>query len=354
MSNLKGYQSIFYDENITNGEKEKTVLLRHDIDLSIPSALEIALIEHSFSFKSTFFINIHSDFYNVFEKKSILTLKKIIDLNHSIGIHFDSTYWDIENETELEKKLLLEKTIIKDFLGVEPKSFSFHNPTKEILLYDRDTYAGLKNAYSNDIKKTYKYCSDSNGYWRHENMFDVVIKGNYNDLHLLTHPGWWRNDAIKPREKVYQIIKARGEDVLKDYDKILEINDRGNISDVYSLIKATKKITENVFYEIDRLMNEKNYLQLYKKIHDLLCRYLDALAYDKMEITKDRFENLEYDKKDLLKKIADISNSNRLSKLKPIIVKFSNADGILFWEEEKQRNHIKVGLEALQVLISED
>ena len=354
MSNLKGYKAVFYDENIVDDEKKKTVLLRHDIDLSIPSALEIASIEHSFSFRSTFFINIHSDFYNVFEKKSILALRKIIDLNHSIGIHFDSAYWDIKKETELEKKLLLEKSIVKDFLGVEPTSFSFHNPTKEILLYDRVAYAGLKNAYSNSLKKTYKYCSDSNGYWRHENMFDVVSKGNYNHLHLLTHPGWWRDDTIDPREKIYQIIKAKGEDVLKDYDEILEINDRGNISDAYSSIKFIKKISEHLFYEIDRMMNEKNYLQLYKKIHDLLCRQLDDMVEDKIVTANERFENLEYDKKDLLKKIDGISNANLLSKLKPIIIKFSNADGIVFWEEEKQRNHIKVGLEAVQVLISDD
>lgn len=353
MNNLKGYQSVFYDENITNGKRGKTVLLRHDIDLSIPSALEIASIEHSFSFKSTFFINIHSDFYNVFEKKSILTLKKIIDLNHSIGIHFDATYWGIKKETELENKLLLEKTIVKDFLGVEPTAFSFHNPTKEILLYDRDAYAGLKNAYSNDLKKTYKYCSDSNGYWRHENMFDVVSKGNHNYLHLLTHPGWWRNDAIDPREKVCQIIRARGEGVLRDYDETLVINDRGNISDVYSSIKFIKEISENLFYDIDRLMNEKNYLQLYKKINDLLCRHLDGLVEGTIEIANDRFENLKYDNKDLLKKIDGISDSNLLSKLKAIIVKFSNADGILFWEEKKQLNQIKVGLEAFRALISE-
>ena len=350
LSFLKGYQSVFYHENITNNQKKKTVLLRHDIDLSIPSALEIALIEQNFSFKSTFFINIHSDFYNVFEKKSILALRKIIDLDHAIGIHFDSKFWDIKKETELENRLLLEKTIIKDFLGVEPKAFSFHNPTKEILLYDSDTYAGLKNAYSNDLKKTYKYCSDSNGYWRHENMFDIVSEGNYKHLHLLTHPGWWRNDAIDPREKVYKIIKDRGEGVLRDYDEILEINDRGNISDAYSSIKFIKKISKNLFYEIDRLMNEKNYLQLYKKIHDELNKQLTSLESDSYKSYKKSVLKIENQSNDLLMKVKFAKNINLSSKLNPLITNFSNSEGILLWDEDKLLNSLKFGFIALAVI----
>ena len=79
------------------------------LTIQLAAHLEIAEIENKHNLRSTFFINIHSDFYNFFEKKNISTFKQIISMGHSIGIHFDSNFWNIKNKKNLVQKLEFEK-----------------------------------------------------------------------------------------------------------------------------------------------------------------------------------------------------------------------------------------------------
>ena len=48
-----GYKFIFFDE--LNKSKSNQVILRHDIDLDIDLAYEMAIIENSMGIKSTYF-----------------------------------------------------------------------------------------------------------------------------------------------------------------------------------------------------------------------------------------------------------------------------------------------------------
>ena len=59
------YRNIF---NEKHSEKEKVLLLRHDMDQSLEISLVLAKIEKSYGIKSTYFIWLTSPFYNIFEK----------------------------------------------------------------------------------------------------------------------------------------------------------------------------------------------------------------------------------------------------------------------------------------------
>ena len=72
----------------------KSVIMRHDIDFSLEKALEIAKIESNMGVKSTFFLLITSNFYNVFSLEAEKIIREIISLNHKIGLHFDETRYD--------------------------------------------------------------------------------------------------------------------------------------------------------------------------------------------------------------------------------------------------------------------
>ena len=63
-----------------NDFKEKTVILRHDIDFSLEKALDIAKLENQLGVFSTFFILLSTDFYNINSIKSLEILKNIIRL----------------------------------------------------------------------------------------------------------------------------------------------------------------------------------------------------------------------------------------------------------------------------------
>tara|TARA_B110000238_G_scaffold14954_1_gene14600 strand:+ start:4435 stop:5559 length:1125 start_codon:yes stop_codon:yes gene_type:complete len=278
----KNYSPIFFDEY--DPEKEnKYVLLRHDIDISLSNSLVLAKIEYHFGMKSTFFVNIHSEFYNFFEKGSIACLKEILKLGHSIGIHFDSTFWNLKDEVQLIKNLSFEKALIDEALEIKINVFSFHNPTEFVLSFKEDKYAGLINTYSNRFMNDFKYCSDSNGHWRHERMFDVVKSLDYDKLHLLTHPGWWTLKIKYPREKIYTAIYERAQFTLNDYDQNLVNSKRENLGGFTDQLFFIKDFSPKFFNLIDRSWNDKNYIQVYRELIQIIKKQLleITLSYTK-------------------------------------------------------------------------
>tara|TARA_Y100000591_G_C21694436_1_gene624881 strand:- start:16 stop:771 length:756 start_codon:yes stop_codon:yes gene_type:complete len=227
LESLKNTHSfIFYNEI---KDFNKFVLLRHDCDLSINRAYKIAKIENNLSLKSTYFINPHCSYYNIFEKDQFLLVSKIHELGHDIGLHFDSDFHDIRSEDQLDEKIRLEASIVEKFFPFSLKAFSFHNPTEFLLNCNSSSYGGLINTYSKQIMKDTKYCSDSNGYWRHDSLKDF-IKNNINEnLHILTHPGWWQDKVMQPRERVERSLTGRRDRILECYDELLEKFNRENI-----------------------------------------------------------------------------------------------------------------------------
>ena len=75
----------------------------------------------------------------------------------------------------------------------------------------------------------YKYCSDSNGYWRFQPMSAVIAEGHPR-LHLLTHPEWWTKERLPPSERVDRAILGRARRVRREYDAGLERAGRRNIT----------------------------------------------------------------------------------------------------------------------------
>lgn len=343
----KNYSSVFFNEYDSKKQKQ-IVLLRHDIDLSISSSLRLANIEHHFGLKSTFFVNIHSEFYNFFEKDSIANLKEILKLGHSIGIHFDSTFWNLKDETQLVKNLTFEKAIIDEALGIKVNSFSFHNPTEFVLSFKKDSYAGLINTYSNRFMDEFKYCSDSNGYWRHERMFDVVESLNHERLHLLTHPGWWTSEIKHPREKIYSIINERAQFILDDYDQNLINSNRENMGGLIDQLFFVKDLSQRLFISIDKSLNNKNYVQLYRELIHLIKIQLSeiTLSFSKKEGSIDlKFQNLRDEISFYLVFIEKVSTRFRL--FKDRINKLIYIEDIILETDDNLTNHINTALKLI-------
>jgi|694.fasta_scaffold126433_2 hypothetical protein len=206
----KEYEFIEFNSSEINKDK-KTILCRHDVDLSIHEALNLAQIENEINVKATYFLLPHSEFYNLFEKSIADKVNKIISLGHNIGLHFDPIFYNVKTKDELEYWLNFEKEFIQKIFKVQVDAFSFHNPTEEILTFDDLSYAGMLNTYSNEIKTNVSYCSDSNGYWRFKRMYDVISIDKPNKLQILTHPEWWTAEIMSPKQKIWRCIEKRAE-----------------------------------------------------------------------------------------------------------------------------------------------
>lgn len=225
------YNFIQYEDVYNYRSDEKFILWRHDVDLSIHRSRKLAEIEAKFGVKATYFIQLNSNFYNIFEYELKLLLSDIVNLGHNIGVHFDPMNYQIKDVKSLEYYLSFEKNILKEISGIEPKVFSFHNPNAEILKYENYSYAGMVNTYAKLFKKSIDYCSDSNGYWRHERLEDVLEKAS-NNLQVLTHPGWWQEKPMIPYQRVLRCIEHRKEKYVENYNSNLNKLGRINVKEV--------------------------------------------------------------------------------------------------------------------------
>ena len=208
------------------------VLWRHDIDMSVHRALALAKIEASEDVRATYFVHLHSEFYNAFEREITTKLVEIATLGHDLGLHFDPAWYGdaILAEARFVGAMAAERASLERLLGVTLTACSFHNPDAgKWPAATSNELAGLVNAYGAYITQHYRYCSDSNGYWRFDALQDVLRGGSIERLHVLTHPEWWVPEPMSPRRRVERCVNGRAASTLARYDRILEQFGRTNI-----------------------------------------------------------------------------------------------------------------------------
>lgn len=136
-------------------------LWRHDVDCSMHRALRIAKIENEEGIAATYFLWLHSMFYNLLEREVANLVLNILKNSHEIGLHFDPGFYSSVSPQsgELEHFLEFEKQIIERIFGVSVRAFSLHNP--EVggrLNLAQDEINGMINTYGPTIKKTLCMC----------------------------------------------------------------------------------------------------------------------------------------------------------------------------------------------------
>ncbi|HBM89901.1 MAG: formyltransferase family protein [Parvibaculaceae bacterium] len=210
---------------------ERHVLWRHDVDYSLQRAMRLAQIERVQGVCATYFVCLRLPFYNLLESESARIVREIESMGHGIGLHFDSGFYDDDWDQErLDERISNEKHVIESNLGVTLSAVSFHDPTAgNMMRFDENSLGGLKNAYGKEFRQNYGYCSDSNGYWRHDPIYDVIASGEFERLQVLTHPAWWLPEALPPKQRIERAVLGRARAVMREYDEHLETSGRRNI-----------------------------------------------------------------------------------------------------------------------------
>lgn len=211
----KGYLICGYDGWI---EYDKCVILRHDVDNSLEAAVRFAELEKEAEVKSTYFVLVTSDFYNVFSGSNQKLVRKIISYGHSVGLHFDETAYTggIDYMAQMIKK---EAGMLETVTGVPVISVSMHRPSRRTLEADM-AIQGMINSYSHTFFHEFKYVSDSRRRWR-EPVDDIISSGMYQRLHILTHAFWYAEKQNSIEETVCNFVnRANSERYLQMQDNI--------------------------------------------------------------------------------------------------------------------------------------
>jgi hypothetical protein len=234
---------------------QKFILWRHDCDYSLNRSLAVANIEADAGLKSTFFLNPHCEFYNLLENDQRDLIYEILQLGHDIALHFDAAFYDTENENDLSSQIIIEADILEHFLGVRPTAFSFHNPKAFHLNCEADSYGGLINCYSKRFKTEVGYCSDSNGYWRFRKLGDCLEDAKDPCIQVVTHPGWWQERLLSPRDRIFRCAYGRANSTMRDYDRFLDDEGRVNHDGRATNIRFIEKFNPKLFALLDYLSN---------------------------------------------------------------------------------------------------
>jgi hypothetical protein len=204
------------------------VLWRHDVDYSPQRGLALAQIEANRGVVATYFLNPHSDFYNLLEPATLRAIRGILVLGHRLGLHFDPVAV-AGLPGERDEWLARERDLLQNVFDTRVDAFSTHNPTEVPELERRPVVAAMVNAYGETVTERFAYCSDSNGVWRFRSLRDVLDARENPRLHVLTHPGWWTPEAMAPRARISRAIDGRAAATHERYDRLLEEAGRPNV-----------------------------------------------------------------------------------------------------------------------------
>lgn len=224
-----GYAFTNYHDYQTH---PRCVILRHDIDNSLSQALRLAEIEAEEGVKSTWFVLLRTDFYNPASAASQKTLRRIRELGHEIGLHFDEMAYDGKGgigfyaSSSTEELIVCEAGILADICGCPITTVSMHHPSKATLEEDLKI-PDMVNSYGQTFFHDFKYLSDSRRRWR-EPVEDIIRGGEYDRLHILTHAFWYHEREQDITESVGAFIRSAN---AERYEQMME-----NITDLPSIL----------------------------------------------------------------------------------------------------------------------
>jgi hypothetical protein len=177
-----GYRFGFFDREPEPG----TVLLRHDVDLSLPAALRLAELEAGIGVAATYFVMTGSEFYNLDAPSGSAAVARLRELGHRVGLH---AVWPSA-----------------DHDGRFEPVFTWHNPDPEFM---REPVEGLVNVMAPPWADVYR--SDSNQKWRQGCPHEELRAGAFERLQLHTHPEIWVYPGATMRETMLAMLDAERE-----------------------------------------------------------------------------------------------------------------------------------------------
>ena len=197
------------------------LLLRHDVDYTPKAALQIAKLEADMGIKATYFVLFSSPYYNLFNSEYILFPKKLAEMGHEVGLHYDLEVFETFTNKSPIELLSLEIDTLSTLTGIEVKSIAMHNPS----LSGADLFRNTKfvNAYDDKFTKQIPYFSDSCGAWRSDFVNHIKNQNIPPQMQLLIHPIFWGKTSLNRWEKLDFFINSRKNELSNDHKYIKDI-----------------------------------------------------------------------------------------------------------------------------------
>ena len=167
------------------------LLLRHDIDVSPRYALRMARLEHSLGVRSSYYILLHSLYYNPAAPPHWDALREIVSMGFEVGLHYETDFFENRGLDPL-RGVLHDAAALENILQIKIVSVSQHRPASSTFLQKLNEH--YVDAYNHDLMHNVRYISDSGFKWRKETLLDLF--GKEERIHALLHPVTWTFDNL--------------------------------------------------------------------------------------------------------------------------------------------------------------
>ena len=183
-----GYRWACFDHEPQAGD----LFLRHDVDMSLEAAVELAELEAERGVAATYFLMTRSQFYNLDSRDGENALARLRELGHRVGLH--AVHPDATFDDRFDPVL------------------AWHAPEPE---YMSEPVAGALNVMQAPWFDPAHYRSDSNRHWRSGCPHEQLAGGELEWLQLLVHPEIWLFAGETMRETMLSLIEAEREVMLR-------------------------------------------------------------------------------------------------------------------------------------------
>ena len=168
---------------------EGSVILRHDVDLSLDAAVRMAELESDAGASATYFLMTESVFYNLDSSEGVAAMERLRELGHRVAQH--AVYPNAPRDERFDAVV------------------AWHNPDPEYMRAPLPD--GRINVMQDPWFDPATYRSDSNQHWRSGCPHEELRDGAFPWLQLLTHPEIWVYPGTRMGETMRAMLEEEKE-----------------------------------------------------------------------------------------------------------------------------------------------
>jgi len=177
-----GYRFAAFADSPVDGD----LLLRHDIDLSLEAAIEMAELEAEEGATATYLLMTRSVFYNLSSHEGENAVERLRGLGHAVGLHAVHPHVELDDRFD--------------------RVVAWHNPDPEYMSTPID---GAVNPMEAPYFEPATYRSDSNHRWRSGCPHEELRAGVFPWLQVLVHPEIWVYPGSTMAETMQAMLDAQ-------------------------------------------------------------------------------------------------------------------------------------------------
>ena len=203
----RNHQNLTFKDLPIDDPTSRYFVLRHDIDYSPEAALRMAELESSMGIRATYFLLLSTSYYNLLSEEYCDFPRKLIELGHDVGFHYDVAAFSRSGKENLRATLRSYVSMLEQLTGTPIRAIAMHNPS----VSGEDPFRGhpeFLNAYDDICVREGAYFSDSCGAWRPETLGVFQSGALPSQFQILVHPIFWGEQCMDQWTRLDHVAEA--------------------------------------------------------------------------------------------------------------------------------------------------